>query len=237
MPVTPRAYDRPSWGSGWSGCATAGPRRRRCGPSSPQVKGDDPLAPGHGRRALQPRRRRRPPAPRLRRARTGLRTRHRARRGHVPHALPPGRAPRRARPRRRRSPAGLDAGDRGGAPRTLADAPGLFAPVAEHPSTETALVAAYRELREASSSSLDAIAARSERAADVVRLHRAARAQLEADWYDEQDLMAAAADAAGSPATSGRSSSTSPSGSHPTPSAPCRHRGARAAHRRRRHHR
>jgi RecB family exonuclease len=75
----------------------------------------------------------------------------------------------------------------------LADDPGLFAPVASHPATETALVEAYRELREVSSAHLDALAGTGPRARDVVRLHRAARARLEPDWYDEQDLMAAAA--------------------------------------------
>jgi RecB family exonuclease len=74
----------------------------------------------------------------------------------------------------------------------LADNAGLFAPVAQHDATETALVAAYRELREVSEQGLDAIAATGPRAADVVRLHRAARTRLEHDWYDEQDLMTAA---------------------------------------------
>jgi ATP-dependent helicase/nuclease subunit B len=77
----------------------------------------------------------------------------------------------------------------------LADDAGLFAPVAQHDATETALVAAYRELREVSEQGLDAVAATGPRAKDVVRLHRAARATLEPDWYDEQDLMTAAADA------------------------------------------
>jgi ATP-dependent helicase/nuclease subunit B len=77
----------------------------------------------------------------------------------------------------------------------LRASPGLFAPVVQHPATETALVAAYRELREVSSSGLDAIARTGARAADVVLLHRAARAALEGAWYDEQDLMQAAADA------------------------------------------
>ena len=78
---------------------------------------------------------------------------------------------------------------------SLARAPGLFAPVAAHPATETALVATYRELREVSSTGLDAIAGGSPRAADVVRLHRATRRRLEKEWYDEQDLMRAAATA------------------------------------------
>jgi ATP-dependent helicase/nuclease subunit B len=76
----------------------------------------------------------------------------------------------------------------------LAEQPGLFAPVATHPATETALVAAYRELREVSSKGLDALASTGPRAADVVRLHRAARAKLKSSWYDEQDLMTAAAE-------------------------------------------
>src|SRR4051812_8238048 len=74
----------------------------------------------------------------------------------------------------------------------LAERPGLFGPVAQHPATETALVAAYRELRDVSPAGLDALAGAGPRAADVVRLHRAARARLEADWYDEQDLLLAA---------------------------------------------
>ncbi len=76
----------------------------------------------------------------------------------------------------------------------LTDRPGIFAPVAEHAATETALIAAYRELRDLPDSALDALATRSNRAADVVRLHRAARAALETDFYDEEDLLATATD-------------------------------------------
>ncbi len=76
---------------------------------------------------------------------------------------------------------------------SLDDAPGLFGPVASHPATETALVAAYRELREVSPAGLDAIAKQGPRAGDVVRLHRATRERLEPAWYDEQDLMRSAA--------------------------------------------
>jgi RecB family exonuclease len=71
--------------------------------------------------------------------------------------------------------------------------PGMFAPVAEHPATETALVAAYSELRELTDDGLDALAAASSRARDVVRLHRAVRSHLARGWYDEQDLLVAAA--------------------------------------------
>ena len=73
--------------------------------------------------------------------------------------------------------------------------PGIFAPVAGHAATETALVAAYRELRDLSDGALDALAKSSERAADVVRLHRTARASLETEFYDEEDLLDSAAEA------------------------------------------
>jgi RecB family exonuclease len=73
--------------------------------------------------------------------------------------------------------------------------PGIFAPVAGHAATETALVAAYRELRDLSDGALDALARSSDRAADVVRLHGAARASLMAEFYDEEDLLDSAADA------------------------------------------
>ena len=74
----------------------------------------------------------------------------------------------------------------------LTERPGVFAPVAAHAATETALVSAYRELRDLSADALDSLARGSSRAADVVRLHRSARARLESEWYDEQDLVGAA---------------------------------------------
>ena len=77
----------------------------------------------------------------------------------------------------------------------LTQEPGIFAPVAGHAATETALVAAYRELRDLSDGALDALAKSSDRAADVVRLHRAARTTLVAKFYDEEDLLASAAEA------------------------------------------
>ena len=82
----------------------------------------------------------------------------------------------------------------------LAAQPGLFAPVAEHPATESALVSTYRELRDLSPAALDAVAEASNRAREVVRLHRATRARLAPHWYDEEDLLAAATDLAASPA-------------------------------------
>ena len=77
----------------------------------------------------------------------------------------------------------------------LTSQPGIFAPVAGHAATETALVAAYRELRDLSDEALDALARSSDRAADVVRLHRTARASLESEFYDEEDLLNSAAEA------------------------------------------
>lgn len=87
----------------------------------------------------------------------------------------------------------------------LATEPGYFAPVAEHPSTERALVAAQRELSDVPDQALDVLARAGPRAADVVRLHRAARARLAGGWYDEGDLMDAATVAAtsGAPVIAG----------------------------------
>jgi ATP-dependent helicase/nuclease subunit B len=79
----------------------------------------------------------------------------------------------------------------------LADAPEMFAPVAEHPATEAALVDAYRELSAVDAAALDALVRTGPRAADVVRITRRARAALAPAWYDERDLMDAAVDAIG----------------------------------------
>jgi hypothetical protein len=80
----------------------------------------------------------------------------------------------------------------------LQSQPGVFGPIATHPATETALVSAYRELRDLSPGALDALARQSERAADVVRLHGEAREALATSWYDEEDLLDAAVEALGS---------------------------------------
>ena len=78
---------------------------------------------------------------------------------------------------------------------------GIFAPVVAHPSTEQALVRAYRELSDLTPDALDTLATGPvERVRHVVRIHRAVHAQLVADFYDEADLMHAAA-----AAVSGRS--------------------------------
>ena len=74
----------------------------------------------------------------------------------------------------------------------LAADPGVFAPVADHPATELALVASTRELAALTDASLDAVAACSARAADVVRVARQVRTELASAWYDEHDLVRAA---------------------------------------------
>jgi len=79
--------------------------------------------------------------------------------------------------------------------RVLRRDPGLFAPVAEHPATEAALVAAFGELSDVSAGGLEALARAGRRAGDVVRLSRRAREVLRSDWYDEADLTEAAVDA------------------------------------------
>jgi ATP-dependent helicase/nuclease subunit B len=81
--------------------------------------------------------------------------------------------------------------------RVLRRDPGLFAPVAEHPATEAALVAAFGELSDVSAGGLDALARAGRRAGDVVRLCRQAREILRTGWYDEADLTEAAIDAVG----------------------------------------
>ncbi|MCC7366178.1 MAG: PD-(D/E)XK nuclease family protein [Dehalococcoidia bacterium] len=73
--------------------------------------------------------------------------------------------------------------------------PGLFAPVADHAATAAALETTFRDLRELTGGVLDALAARSPRAASVVALFRAYRARCEGQFYDETDLAHAAAEA------------------------------------------
>lgn len=74
----------------------------------------------------------------------------------------------------------------------LAEAPGVLAAVSGHPATELALAAAQRELAGVSGDALDAVAAQSPRAADVVRIVRTVSARLKRHWYDEHDLVVSA---------------------------------------------
>ncbi len=76
--------------------------------------------------------------------------------------------------------------------RVLGDEPGMFAAVVGHPSTERALLRAHRELSDITVEGLDVLASASRRANEVVRVHRATRALLADDWYDEFDLMQSA---------------------------------------------
>jgi hypothetical protein len=74
----------------------------------------------------------------------------------------------------------------------LTDDPGVFGPVADHPATALAIAAAHRELAGVPPDALDAVAAGSRRAADVVRLSRAVADGLRARCHDEHDLVVAA---------------------------------------------
>ena len=74
----------------------------------------------------------------------------------------------------------------------LNDHAGIFGAVTEHPSTERALVRVHRELRDLTPEQLDTLAAASQRAADVVRVHRAVDETLRTSWFDEFDLVSAA---------------------------------------------
>ncbi len=79
----------------------------------------------------------------------------------------------------------------------LAQHPGVFRPVAEHPATEEAIVAAHRELSDIADAGLQVLARQSPRAREVVRIHRAVTERLAADWYSEHDLMVSAIDVVG----------------------------------------
>jgi ATP-dependent helicase/nuclease subunit B len=79
----------------------------------------------------------------------------------------------------------------------LSTGAGMFAPVANHPATEEALVAAVWELSDLDDAALDLLRAQSARAREVVRIHRVAKQRLATGWYDEHDLMRAACDVVG----------------------------------------
>ncbi|MEQ8717832.1 MAG: PD-(D/E)XK nuclease family protein [Acidimicrobiales bacterium] len=76
--------------------------------------------------------------------------------------------------------------------RTLMADPGVFAAVAGHPSTERALVNAYRELADVPDRFSSAVARQGPRPRDVVRIVTEARRRIAGEWYDESDLLAAA---------------------------------------------
>lgn len=74
----------------------------------------------------------------------------------------------------------------------LAEAPGVFAPVAGHPSTVRALVGAFHDLRVADDAALARLAATSPRAESVVGCYHRFRA-LTAGTYDDEDQLEVAA--------------------------------------------
>jgi hypothetical protein len=74
----------------------------------------------------------------------------------------------------------------------LAREPGLFRHVAHHPATEESLVRTHRELSDLDDEQLDSLRSRGMRAAEVVRVHRAVRDAIAAEFYEERDLMDAA---------------------------------------------
>ncbi len=82
----------------------------------------------------------------------------------------------------------------------LAD-PGPFATVADHPSTATRIAATFRDLRRAGlEPPLTVLDGRGERSATVARLYADFRDRT-ASFYDDEDLLAAAADAVRAGAT------------------------------------
>ncbi|MHB1594473.1 MAG: PD-(D/E)XK nuclease family protein [Streptosporangiaceae bacterium] len=81
----------------------------------------------------------------------------------------------------------------------LARHPGIFAPVARHPATVTALADRHGELRELDDESLSAVAmAGTAVTASLIRLHRTVTGLLADAWYDRTDLRRTAAALLGS---------------------------------------
>jgi hypothetical protein len=70
----------------------------------------------------------------------------------------------------------------------LAANPGRFADIAAHPAIIRALAKAHTELRDLSDTALEAVAASTEIAGELVSLHRDVCHRLETDWYDSTDL-------------------------------------------------
>jgi ATP-dependent helicase/nuclease subunit B len=74
--------------------------------------------------------------------------------------------------------------------------PGMFAPVAEHPSTVVALRDLHRELRAAGGPATAALAGASARVREAARVSASTTTLLRDRWYDEGDLLARAVDVA-----------------------------------------
>jgi ATP-dependent helicase/nuclease subunit B len=73
--------------------------------------------------------------------------------------------------------------------RVLSEAPGIFAPVRDHPTTERRLVRAHRELSDVDPAGIDALRRAGRRASEVVRVHEATSELLAPGWFSEQDLI------------------------------------------------
>jgi len=71
--------------------------------------------------------------------------------------------------------------------------PGIFEPVAAHPSTSRALAQAMTSLSDVDDTALTTLATASNLVKDVVRLHRETTAELRPQWYDTTDLLKTAA--------------------------------------------
>lgn len=74
----------------------------------------------------------------------------------------------------------------------LEERAGIFQPVAHHPATEEALIAACMELGQLSPAAVERVARASRRSAEVVQLWWAVAERLEHRWYTEVGLTAAA---------------------------------------------
>lgn len=83
----------------------------------------------------------------------------------------------------------------------LANSAGVFQPIAQHQATITAVRNTTKELRHLPEGAITRLATNgSQRAREVVRLHRAIHRRLADEWYDEADLLhAACASAASAP--------------------------------------
>ena len=71
--------------------------------------------------------------------------------------------------------------------RILAEDPGVFGPVSNHPSLERALVVAHRELREVDAGSIDRLARLGGLSAGLTLVHRTLVNQLAPNFHDERE--------------------------------------------------
>lgn len=85
--------------------------------------------------------------------------------------------------------------------RVLAQSPGVFVEVAQHPATVQALAKAHSELRTLTGDELNTLEGIgvTTTTRDLVRLHRRVVSLLSPRWYDERDLLDTAASASGPP--------------------------------------